>query len=45
VPYGPRLTIVASIRVDALETRYNAIMMCDDFEAGELHWQISPPAY
>jgi hypothetical protein len=21
--------------------RYNAIMMCDDFESGELHWQIS----
>lgn len=35
------LTLVASIRVDALENQYNAIMMCDDFEAGELHWQIS----
>ena len=35
------LTLAASIRVDALENRYNSIFMCDDFEPGGIHWQIT----
>jgi hypothetical protein len=35
------LTLAASIRIDALENRYNSIFMCDDFEPGGIHWQIT----
>jgi hypothetical protein len=34
------ITLAAWVRPDALPNENNALMMCDGWEAGELHWQI-----
>ena len=34
------LTLAAWVRVHGLDRAYNAIFMCEGFEAGEVHWQI-----
>jgi hypothetical protein len=35
------LTLMAWVRVDALEQRFNALMLTDGFETGAPHWQIT----
>jgi len=37
------LTIAAWVRVDALPSRLQSLLLADGFEAGRLHWQISGP--
>lgn len=34
------LSVVAWVRIDAVEHRYNSLMLTDEFEPGEVHWQI-----
>ena len=34
------LTLAAWVRVDGLDRNYNSILMPDDFDLGEIHWQI-----
>jgi hypothetical protein len=35
------LTLMAWVRVDALEHRYNALMLTDGYDYGKPHWQIT----
>jgi hypothetical protein len=34
------LTLTAWVRIDAIEHRFNSLMLTDGFEPGETHWQI-----
>ncbi len=34
------LTLAAWVRIDALEHRFNSLMLTDGFDPGESHWQI-----
>jgi hypothetical protein len=34
-------TLVAWIRVDGLDRSYNSLFMCESYETGGLHWQIT----
>lgn len=34
------ITLACWVRVDALDRRYNALLLTDGYEAGEPHWQI-----
>ena len=34
------LTFAAWVRIDAIENRFNGLMLTDGFEQGEVHWQI-----
>lgn len=35
------VTLAAWVRVDSLERAYNSLFMCEGYEAGKLHWQIT----
>lgn len=35
------LTLAAWVRVDGLDLAYNSLLMCDGWEAGDVHWQIA----
>ena len=37
----PSLTLAAWVRVDGLELAFNSLVMCDGWEPGDVHWQIS----
>jgi hypothetical protein len=34
------LTYAAWVRIDAIDNRFNSLMLTDGFESGETHWQI-----
>ena len=34
------ITMAAWVRVDGLDRKYNALLLTDDYDAGEPHWQI-----
>ena len=35
------LTMMAWVRVDSLDHEYSALLMCDGYQTGALHWQIA----
>ncbi len=37
----PSFTFAAWVRVDSLDRVYNSLLMCDGWEDGDVHWQIS----